>query len=139
MKFNEIEKTSWEELQPYLDTCLLPLTGLTGEESPWHVTENLEKLRDLMDHVELPFKGRVVTYPAVQYFMQEEQIISFVNALCHKLKSSQFKYVIIITADDSLAKLAYQASDLLISNQMLKQDASSTRADIVTQVQEMWK
>jgi 23S rRNA (pseudouridine1915-N3)-methyltransferase len=139
MKFNEIEKTGWEELQPYLDTCLLPLTGLTGEETPWQVTERLEKLRDLMDHVEIPFKGRVVTYPAVQYTMEDDQMSSSVNALCHKLKLSQFKYVIIITADDSLAKLEYQTSDLLISNQMIRPDASSTRAEIVTLVQGLWK
>jgi hypothetical protein len=139
MKFSEIEKTGWEELQPYLDTCLLPLTGLTGEETPWQVTESLEQLRDLMDHVEIPFKGRVVTYPAVQYIMEEDQIISSVNALCHRLKSSQFKYVILITADDSLAKLEYPLSDLLISHQMIKDDASSTRAGIVTLVQGLWK
>jgi 23S rRNA (pseudouridine1915-N3)-methyltransferase len=138
MKFNEIEKSGWEELQPYLDTCLLPLTGLTGKETPWQVTERLEKLRDLMDHLEVPFKGRVVTYPAVQYTMEDDQMISSVNALCHRLKLSQFKYVILITADDSLAKLEYQTSDLLISNQMIQADASSTRAGIVTLVQELW-
>jgi 23S rRNA (pseudouridine1915-N3)-methyltransferase len=138
MKFSEIEETSWEELQPYLDTCLLPLTGLTGEETPWQVTQRLEKLRDLMDHVEIPFKGRVVTYPAVQYTMEEDPFRLSVNALCHKLKLSQFKYVIVITADDSLANIEYQTADLLISNQMMKEDANSTRAGIVALVQGLW-
>jgi 23S rRNA (pseudouridine1915-N3)-methyltransferase len=139
MKFSEIEKTSWEELQPYLDTCLLPLTGLTGEETPWQVTESLEKLRDLMDHVEIPFKGRVVTYPSVQYRMEEaDPFIYSVNALCLKLKSSQFKHVIVISADESLAKCEFHASDLFISNRWIKDEATSTRAGIVSLVQDLW-
>ncbi|MGO4375464.1 DUF2487 family protein, partial [Paenibacillus sp. MCAF20] len=67
MKFSEIEKEQWEELRPYLDTCLLPVTGMDGSEQPYEATEWLERLRDIMDLIEIPFKGRVVTYPACHY------------------------------------------------------------------------
>ncbi|WJH37540.1 YpiF family protein [Paenibacillus sp. CC-CFT747] len=68
VKFSEIREEQWKDLQPYLDTCLLPITGLTGTESPWMTTEALEMLRDIMDLVENPYKGRLVTYPALHYF-----------------------------------------------------------------------
>lgn len=139
MKFSEIEQANWQELQPYLDTCLLPLTGLTGEESPWQVTESLEKLRDLMDFVEIPFKGRIVTYPALQYTMESELIIPAISAICQKLKASQFKYVILITADEALAKLDYQINDLLISLPVIAEDASLTKAAIMARIQNLWK
>jgi 23S rRNA (pseudouridine1915-N3)-methyltransferase len=139
MKFSEIQQIDWEELKPYLDTCLLPLTGISGEEPPWKVTESLEKLRDLMDFIEIPYKGRVVTYPALQYKLDEDQMIAAVDTLCHKLKAAQFKYVIIITADDSIAKLEFQANDLLISPFMLIADISITQAKIDFEIQRLWK
>jgi 23S rRNA (pseudouridine1915-N3)-methyltransferase len=139
MKFSEIQQNDWEELKLYLDTCLLPLTGISGEEPPWKVTESLEKLRDLMDFVETPYKGRIVTYPALQYKIAEDQMVAVVDTLCHKLKADQFKYVIIITADDSIAKLEFQANDLLISPFMLMEDVGATRAKIDFEIQRLWK
>ena len=67
MKFSDIDKEQWPELKPYLDTVLLPVTGLSGDEQPWEATRGLEKLRDLIDAVEIPFHGRVVIYPAYHY------------------------------------------------------------------------
>jgi hypothetical protein len=139
MKFNEIQQNDWDELKPYLDTCLLPLTGLSGEEPPWTVTKCLEKLRDLMDFVEIPYKGRVVTYPALQYKIEDDQMVAVVDTLCQKLKAVQFKYVIIITADDSIAKLEFQANDLLISPFMLMEDVSATRINIDFEIQRLWR
>jgi 23S rRNA (pseudouridine1915-N3)-methyltransferase len=138
MKFSEIQQSNWEELQPYLDTCLLPLTGLSGEEAPWQVTVSLEKLRDLMDLVENPFKGRVVTYPAIQYSTEEDQFIASVNELCLKLKKNQFKYVILISADASIGKLEFAASDLMISKVVIEEEVSDTRAWIVNRIQKLW-
>jgi 23S rRNA (pseudouridine1915-N3)-methyltransferase len=139
MKFSEIQQSNWEELQPYLDTCLLPLTGLTGVEAPWQVTESLEKLRDLMDLVENPFKGRVVTYPAIQYSTEVDQLIASVNELCLKLKKNQFKYVILISADASIGKLEFTASDLMISTDVMDEEVSDLRAWIVNRIQKLWK
>jgi 23S rRNA (pseudouridine1915-N3)-methyltransferase len=139
MKFSDIEQVNWEELQPYLDTCLLPITGLTGEEAPWEVTQSLEKLRDLMDHVEIPFKGRVVTYPAVQYNPEADLLISTVNALCLKLKAAQFKYVILLSADAFIAKLEFQVGDLMISPSIGNEESNDLRSIIVSQVQNLWK
>jgi 23S rRNA (pseudouridine1915-N3)-methyltransferase len=139
MKFSEVQQSEWEELKPYLDTCLLPLTGLTGEESPWQVTEVLEQLRDLMDLVEIPFKGRVVTYPALQYKADDEKMIAAVNELCLKLKLDTFKYVILITVDEALANQEFLASDLFISVNDLSETSNENRAIIVSKVQSLWK
>jgi 23S rRNA (pseudouridine1915-N3)-methyltransferase len=138
MKFNEIQQTDWEELKPYLDTCLLPMTGLSGEESPWKVTQALEELRDLMDFVEIPFKGRVVTYPAVQYKLDDNLMIAAMDKLCEKLKSESFKFVILITSDDALAKLEFKGHDLLLSSLILTAEINEAKATVISEVQKIW-
>ncbi|MCZ8512962.1 DUF2487 family protein [Paenibacillus filicis] len=94
MKFSEIEQGGWEELKPYLDTCVLPLTGLQGGEQPWEATMALEMLRDALDVVEIPFKGRTVTYPALHYTRD----IADLSGLCGRLKrEAGFRYVVCVT------------------------------------------
>lgn len=114
MKFSEIEQTQWGELQPYLDTCLLPITGLTGMEAPWETTEMLANLRDMMDLLEVPFKGRIVTYPAIHYRQEPEQLCPYVNQICTNLKKHGFSYVIIITMDLEVSSLPFDQADLII-------------------------
>ncbi|WP_010273812.1 DUF2487 family protein [Paenibacillus senegalensis] len=114
MKFSEVNKEQWEELRPYMDTCLLPITGLTGDQNPWQVTEELEKLRDIMDYVEFPFKGRIVTYPALHYVTYDEAFIDHVNRLCLGFKELGFRYVIVISSDSGLNQMEFSACDLFI-------------------------
>lgn len=138
MKFNEIAPLDWEENKAYLDTCLLPITGLTGAESPWEVTQALEQLRDYMDHVEIPFKGRVVTYPAVQYRSDDGQMEDAVDKLCQKLKLDSFKYVILITTDEALARLDFKDHDLMLSPLNIADFPEKARAIIMQAVQKLW-
>lgn len=56
----------------------------------------LEGLRDLLELVEQPFQGRIVTYPAVQY--ATEHSIATLNEVCRKVKSNGFQFVIVVTA-----------------------------------------
>ncbi|MGO4542745.1 DUF2487 family protein [Paenibacillus sp. 2TAB19] len=113
MKFSEIEKEQWEELRPYLDTCLLPVTGMDGSEQPYEATEWLERLRDIMDLIEIPFKGRVVTYPACHYVTSSGSFSESVNAMCAGLKRSGFKYVVLVSANPAL-ELSCEQADLWI-------------------------
>jgi 23S rRNA (pseudouridine1915-N3)-methyltransferase len=139
MKFSDIEQSSWTDLKPYLDTCLLPITGLTGSEEPWEVAAALERLRDVMDWVELPFKGRVVTYPAVHFLVDLSLIKEEINRICDQLKRTGFKYVIVITAETQLTEVTFESADLFICKHAdegdLKEHAQVTSALI----QEMWK
>ncbi|WP_028561269.1 DUF2487 family protein [Paenibacillus pinihumi] len=112
MKFSEIEKSRWEELKPYLDTCLLPVTGLTGTETPDEATAALEGLRDIMDLVEVPFKGRLVTYPAYHFY--EEPDAMQLDELCRRFRASGFRYIVLITGRAGL-KLDSIAADLVIA------------------------
>jgi 23S rRNA (pseudouridine1915-N3)-methyltransferase len=98
MKFSDVNKDEWTELQPYLDTCLLPVTGLTGVEQPWQATEALEKLRDALELIEIPYKGRVVTYPALHY-VEGVEIGEQINTLCSRLREAGFAYVVVLTID----------------------------------------
>lgn len=117
MKFSDIRKEDWPSLAPYLDTCLLPVTGLTGEEEPWNATEALEQLRDLLDAVEVPFKGRVVTYPAFHY-TEDESSGKTLETVCRRLKASGFSYVVIVKRGGSNGISALQpieSCDLLLT------------------------
>ncbi|MCZ8520515.1 MULTISPECIES: DUF2487 family protein [Paenibacillus] len=102
MKFSEISEEQWEELRPYLDTCLLPLTGLTGNESPWMTAKLLEQLRDALDLVEIPFRGRTVTYPA-QHFTAGKSAAAegeLLRQICRGVRSEGFRYVVLVTAQE---------------------------------------
>ncbi|QHW30168.1 DUF2487 family protein [Paenibacillus rhizovicinus] len=98
MKFSELSAEQWAELQPYLDTAVLPVTGLTGAEMPYEATKRLERLRDVLDTIELPFKGRIVTYPAVQYGDETPATLQQLNEVCRNLRSVGFKYVLLASA-----------------------------------------
>jgi 23S rRNA (pseudouridine1915-N3)-methyltransferase len=133
LKFSDIKQDQWIELKPYLDTCLLPLTGLTGAEEPWEVTQALEQLRDVMDHIEIPYTGRVVTYPSMQYITNSPDFTVSVNYICEKLREGGFSYVILITADRQIANMEFREANLFINP-----DISTAEITISERVQNMW-
>ncbi|WP_211744987.1 DUF2487 family protein [Paenibacillus sp. Marseille-Q4541] len=144
MKFSEITSEDWGDLQPYLDTCLIPFTGLTGQESPYDTVSALERLRDLLDYVEIPFKGRIVTYPAFHYSQSQNE--NAINDLCSRIKTGGFKYVIVMTADEPLANTQIPQADLVFSlpflsserGELTRENASEFREYIHSQVYQMW-
>lgn len=95
VKFSEIGQNEWNKLKPYMDTCLLPLTGLTGREAPWEATAKLEHLKAIMTGVEQKFVGRVVTYPAWQY--QSANWEQDVAHTVEQLRSAGFRYIVVAT------------------------------------------
>lgn len=113
MKFSEFTEESWKEHGKYFDTCLLPFTGLSGAESPPEAAAVLEKLRDLLDLIEQPFRGRVVVYPAIQY--AAGQNIDNTNEVCRKVKSSLFQYVIVASAVPGVSLEDIYESDLVFA------------------------
>ncbi|USB34787.1 DUF2487 family protein [Paenibacillus sp. YPG26] len=137
MKFSEIHPAEWGELKPYLDTCLLPVTGLTGGEQPFEVVYSLERLRDVMEWVEIPFKGRVVTYPAIQY--GKEDIMGQINAVCANVKSAGFKYVIVVSAEIELDPEVIYESDLVVTPGRFESSAGQTpTAAVMEEIQRLW-
>jgi len=137
MKFSDITSDQWEELQPYLDTCLLPVTGLTGQESPYEATSALERLRDWMDEVEIPFKGRMVTYPAYHYAGEED--CERVNEFCQHLKKSGFTYVIIISAQLSVSEKMLKNADLVLSPATVVPSEEQNLGGVMTRkIQQLW-
>ncbi|MNW92134.1 hypothetical protein D3C86_214780 [compost metagenome] len=137
MKFNEINPAEWEELKPYLDTCLLPVTGLRGDEQPHEVVYALERLRDVMDWVEIPFKGRVVTYPAFQY--GKDDIMGQINAVCANVKSAGFKYVIVISADVELDPQVICESDLVVTRGRFGgSEEQAPSVAVMQEIQQLW-
>lgn len=134
MKFSEISKDQWEELRPYLDTCLLPVTGLSGDQNPWQVTEALERLRDLMDFIEFPYKGRLVTYPAMHYVTYDESFVNQVNQVCSGLKELGFRYVIVLSSDPGLNQAEFASADLFIR----AKDGAKGKQEVRSLVEACW-
>lgn len=113
MKFSELRQEDWLALRLYLDTCLLPVTGLTGKESPVEAGDRLEQLRDLLDLLEIPYHGRTVTYPAWHYAEDAEDLKTQLGKVVQGLRGSGFRYVIIVTLMESLAE--FREADLVIT------------------------
>jgi Protein of unknown function (DUF2487). len=134
MKFSDIAEEQWDELKPYLDTCLLPVTGMTGHEQPHEARLALEQLRDVMDLIEIPFKGRIVTYPAMHY-IHEGSESTLVSRTCRSLKESGFRFVIVISARNQRG-LDCPEADLVICPD---EDGGGPTAAIVSKaVQALW-
>lgn len=139
LKFSEMTQDSWAELQLYLDTCLIPYTALSGEQSPVEVTEALERLRDFLDLVEIPFKGRIMTYPAFHYANPELSMT--LNSLSSQLKSSGFKYVVIMSSDGQLNEVEIPSADLVLSRSVLTHEVGEEGIArfVGEKIRELWK
>jgi len=96
MKFSEIDPESWPELQPYLDTCLLPLSGLTGGETPSEATEKVARTGEWLAPLEEAFRGRTVTMPAFHYGSGSPEHVGKINELIASWKRGGFRYVVLV-------------------------------------------
>lgn len=114
MKFSDIEKEQWPELKPYLDTILLPVTGLNGTEEPWEAANGLEELRDLIDAAEAPFRGRIIVYPAYHY-ISESSLEEELHIICNRMRTNGFTYVIIAIRGDARLQTDNDLCDLVLS------------------------
>lgn len=139
MKFGEIMQNDWTELKAYLDTCLLPITGLSGLEQPWEAGDRLEELRDAMDLIEIPFRGRVVTMPAVQY-VPGQAYAALLEEVCANLRASGFRYIIAITAAAEASGMLPEEADLqlYVDSESLAASYEDVKASVTVQIQAMW-
>lgn len=138
MKFSDFEVEQWEENRKFYDTCLIPFTGLSGSESPPETVQALERLRDFMDLVEIPFKGRIVTYPAIHY--GGGGYVDLINEVCRKVKSSGFQYAVVLTADIALQEREIIESDLVLSLPIIEASLEGKiNSNIGMKIQEMWR
>jgi 23S rRNA (pseudouridine1915-N3)-methyltransferase len=96
MKFSEINADSWPELQNYLDTCLIPVSGLTGEESPWEITDKVARTGHWLAPLEQAFRGRTVTMPAFHYDTGSIEDRERLNRLARQWRTNGFRYIIAI-------------------------------------------
>lgn len=117
MKFSEIKKDEWPALIPYVDTCLLPVSGLNGTETPVEAADKLEKLRDLLDLIERPYRGRTVTYPAWHYVIEPDQTVNLLQRTVQKLKEQGFRHVIIVSVD-GLPEQESIGADLVVTPEL---------------------
>lgn len=134
MKFSEIGEAKWNEWRPYLDTCLLPVTGLTGKEEPWQATQALERLRDGLDELERRYTGRIVTYPALHY-TAGGGLGAQLDEVCRNLKASAgFSFVVVLAGDgEAFGVEKPEAADLLLHT------GQAADGRVVQLVSELWR
>ncbi|TJY44330.1 DUF2487 family protein [Cohnella pontilimi] len=113
MKFSELDEAGWPDLQPYMDTCLLPVTGLTGEEAPWEMADLAALTGDWLYPLEQAFKGRTVTLPAFHYYDGSREAEERLAGLCGQFRSAGFRFVILVCGRPGLLKAAAGA-DLIV-------------------------
>ncbi|MFD0670395.1 DUF2487 family protein [Cohnella sp. GCM10027633] len=137
MKFSEISDQSWAELQPYLDTCLLPISGLTGMEPPWEAKERMLRTGDWLSVLERAFNGRTVTLPAYHYDRAGPDASGRLNEMCERLKASGYRYVVVVSGQAGGAPDAVTAADLRV--QPLSEDEQPDEDAIRATVAAMWR
>ncbi|WP_068775419.1 DUF2487 family protein [Paenibacillus sp. FJAT-26967] len=140
MKFSEITEKEWPGLQLYLDTCILPVTGMTGNEQPWEAGDALEGLRDILDGIEFPYKGRVVTYPALHYCEGNDSGRAYIEQTCRGLRSAGFTYVVVVTAKPEIAEFVLQEADLLLSvpEEALREQGREAKRIAGEKITQLW-
>jgi len=136
MKFSEIGADSWPELQPYLDTCLLPLSGLTGEESPIEATDKVARTGQWLAPLEYAFRGRTVTMPAYHYDAGSYEHSERINQLIARWRKMGFRYVVIISGQPSEWH-QHLLADLFIQPSAIEEEPNSQ--DITKLVSELWQ
>lgn len=138
MKFSDIEKDQWPQLKPYLDTILLPVTGLTGSEEPWEATIGLEELRDLIDAAEGHFRGRVIVYPAYHY-ISELSLEEELQRICSLMRNNGFIYVIIAVRGDIQLQTNNNYCDLVLSYSSYKGSTiGEMKKDVQAKIVSIW-
>ncbi len=140
MKFNDINQEQWWDLKRYFDTCVIPITGLSGKEEPWQVKLALEKMRDALAFVEIPYHGRMVTYPALHYTL-DDSAIHLANHISTQLKSIGFTYVILLTTSDVVAHWSPISADVLLYIDTTDSEITvqERRRQIASQIETVWK
>ncbi|TVX92907.1 DUF2487 family protein [Paenibacillus agilis] len=143
MKFSDLTREQWTEWRPYLDTCLLPITGLNGLESPVEAADRLEELRDWLELVETPFHGRVVTYPAYHYssygMNDNKDTLVAIQEVVRMVKRIGFKYVIIMSCQPHITKENLSEADLIVTPYSVRVEEGKSIAEMIEiQVSEMW-
>lgn len=142
MKFSELTAEQWKEWGPYLDTCILPVTGLTGLESPVEAAERLERLRDWLDGVEIPFHGRTVTYPAYHFTGGREPQpadIELLDKVCGRLREQGFAYIVIVSQAIRLQQGEVPQADAVFTPAELgTEDTNAVKELMKDKIQKMW-
>lgn len=136
MKFSELDEAGWADLQNYLDTCLLPVSGLRGDEPPWEMTEKAAGAGAWLTPLEQSFKGRTVTLPAYHYYDGGESSADKLRALVAGFRRAGFRYVVIVGGSPGLLR-GDEGADLVVQPET---EGGSPDADAIRRtVSELWR
>lgn len=136
MKFSELDETSWPTLAPYLDTCIVPVSGIVGTETPDMMTSKVAAAGDWLLPLEQAFKGRTVTLPALHYYDGGPGDADKLNAICAACRRGGFRYVIVVCGTAGLLD-SIQTADLVIAP--TREDELPDAQQLRKKVTDMWR
>lgn len=139
MKFSDIERSEWPSLQPYLDTAVLPLSGLAGTEGPCDATAALERLRDALDPIETALRGRIVIFPALHYMAEEDELAAFADRLCGRFREAGFRFCVVVAGPEGLASALRIPAASAVIGPGPGEPASAYRAKARSAVEAVWR
>ncbi|CAI6080975.1 DUF2487 family protein [Cohnella sp. JJ-181] len=135
MKFSEFDDDNWGDLQLYLDTALLPVSGLSGGETPPAAGALVGAAGDWLAPIESAFRGRTVTYPAHHYIGPGDE--GLLERLCERLRSGGFKHVVVVSGRAGWDAASVPSADLFACPES---EADEPDADALRRaVSDMWK
>ena len=136
MKFSELEEASWPDLQPYMDTCLLPVTGLEGGEAPYEMADLAAEAGAWLAPLEHAFKGRTVTLPAYHYYDGSEEEARRLSRISGKCRSAGFRFVVLVSGRAGLLT-GIEGADLIVQPNLAgeRPDAGTMRKAFT----DMWR
>ncbi len=138
MKFSEFDTTTWPALAPYLDTCLLPITGLAGSETPDVMTDKAAAAGAWLSPVEQAFKGRTVTMPAFHYYEDSMQMHENLIRMCVGFRRIGFRYVVLVSGIPGLLGAAAAREANLILQPSGEEDSPDPET-LRKAVVDMWR
>jgi hypothetical protein len=118
MKFSEIDQATWQANKTYFDTCVIPISGLDGSESPDEAVAKLAALQLVIDQLEANFRGRIIVYPALHYV--NETTLATIQTHIEKLKETNFKHVVLLSKHLISVNVANTAVDIVLNEQNLQ-------------------
>ncbi|MBB6674119.1 DUF2487 family protein [Cohnella nanjingensis] len=137
MKFSELDDDTWAELQPFLDTALLPVSGLSGGETPAEAAEKIGRTGDWLSPLEASFRGRTVTLPASHYDGDPAGGAARLEALCASIKRQGYRHLIVVAGNGGWTEAQLPSADMILQPQAADEAPDPER--IRQAVTALWK
>lgn len=98
MNYNEIKLEQWQEIQPFIDTVVIPVVQLKPWDEPTAISDKIKRLKTAEGWLERFFTGRILIMPEI-VAVHGWQPFDFKNAE-KSFAEAGYKYVLFIQLNE---------------------------------------